>query len=281
MRTWDFALLAEIHAPLLAETQINFTSEFDADIVPEILSSNLFRAMKTTRIILSDEDLNAFVPDTHFAWDHLTHLTLSNSSSVSWLGHTLSSQTVYQLLKGCKNLRLLHCFVTPLEDQAPWVCESLVLPSLHSLPIDAGSPSSPANDLENLIDHLIMPRLRLFHAPNSRIEVHTPLEDQAPWVGDSLVLPSLHSLTIDTGSPLSPATYLANIIDRLIMPRLRLFHIPNSRIEVSQSNRGFLEHLAEHRPIIPRKALSACHLRSFTLLAKLSLWNHPELGEEP
>ncbi|KAF7358051.1 hypothetical protein MVEN_00852400 [Mycena venus] len=97
MRSLDFFLLADVHAPSLTEVRIVFADGIAPHNAPDILSSSLFRSMKTGRISISGDQLDSLVPSTPFTWDHLTHLTLHWSDRA---GRHLSSHSAYQLLEG-------------------------------------------------------------------------------------------------------------------------------------------------------------------------------------
>ncbi|KAJ6530267.1 hypothetical protein B0H19DRAFT_1273924 [Mycena capillaripes] len=95
--------------------------------------------------------------------DHITHLTLEGIRGSDRRSPALSTATAYRLLTACTQL---VSFTLPLVSAEPVAYpEPLLLRSLASLIILDYSFHFKA--LENLVDQLVMPRLRQFHLKNS------------------------------------------------------------------------------------------------------------------
>jgi hypothetical protein len=87
--------------------------------------------MKPGQVTIIASVLGVLVPSTPFTWDHLVHLTLKCRTIPDFRGIGLSSQSAYQLLKGCTRLRPLDLKLS--GPHPSWSDELLLLPTLESI----------------------------------------------------------------------------------------------------------------------------------------------------
>jgi hypothetical protein len=160
MWTADFSqTLASVDAPMLVDIHITLEYTEPADM-SLVLSSNLFRRMKSGQVTIIASVLTVLVPPTPFTWDHLVHLTLKCRTIPAFRGIGLSPQSAYRLLEGCTSLRSLN-FELSGGPLTPWSDELLLLPILESLIITPDLLS--LEELAKLLEHLVMPNLGQFH----------------------------------------------------------------------------------------------------------------------
>ncbi|KAK6996899.1 hypothetical protein R3P38DRAFT_3068324, partial [Favolaschia claudopus] len=119
----DIFLLAAVRdAPQLADIRINFRSDqyLDHKQASDLLRAKIFAAPLPQKIRLALPKPKLIVPLAPFTWDHITDLTLMQST-VTCTGPTddidvLFNTHVCRVLEGCRNLKSLEIPVCPLDE---------------------------------------------------------------------------------------------------------------------------------------------------------------------
>ncbi|KAK7002210.1 hypothetical protein R3P38DRAFT_3605046 [Favolaschia claudopus] len=165
-----YSILTKMEAPALAEIKIEFTHDFEPNPNADILSSTLFRTMKTPQITIIAQDTTVLIPESPFRWEHLTHLILSSPfDGNSIRDGTLLTHDVYRLFRGCINLQVVNLWLDADTRRRirrdAWAddeeLEQLQLTSLTSCTLGMGE-FMPFLHMINLLEHTRMPNLAFF-----------------------------------------------------------------------------------------------------------------------
>ncbi|KAK6977566.1 hypothetical protein R3P38DRAFT_2666316 [Favolaschia claudopus] len=193
-----------VDAPLLRDVHVACRSSGAGH--HHILGSKFFSGTKVSVTSLDPASLVLKrLQDPSYRWEHLTDLTLDRlGPEQDWDDYNtykyLDYETVYRLLECCTNLRSL---MVPIE-LGENLTQTLEVPALESLTLTVAG--SECEGLEELVDHLVMPKLTKFHLINlefldyispATVESLELLAENSPLISDlRLHLP--HDDTVDT-----------------------------------------------------------------------------------
>ncbi|KAK6981572.1 hypothetical protein R3P38DRAFT_2808046 [Favolaschia claudopus] len=228
----DFGEFADWETPLLTEVGVIFTKCSASRTAAGVLASQLFRPTQhCQRISITGDNLKYLFPAGPFSWDHLTHLTLTEGIERSPDGISLgqlSAHTVYRLLKYCQNIFSLtigspQCFAMGFIPH-----ERVLASSLRHLTFHCEAASS--QPIADLIRHLRMPQLSLFHAPLLNMPLY-----KAASIGDLAAhSPFLSDLDLGVAAEVFPSLLFE--VHRLfpVLSRLALRFPQNSHLDENQ-----------------------------------------------
>ncbi|KAK6977579.1 hypothetical protein R3P38DRAFT_518459 [Favolaschia claudopus] len=181
----QFLALASVNAPLLTDIHIDFGGDILLDEGARILASNIFLGTNMKHIAIISANPRSLIPNTDFAWGHITDLCIECNLGYS-LQH-LGLDSMHSPMQGCSRLKFLriqvHLAAAALSVGAP-----LLLSSLQGLTIITHGPRFNTL-LEYLNNDLRMPQLTKLHLidldpTGTRAITFDRLADHSPLITD-------------------------------------------------------------------------------------------------
>ncbi|KAK7001498.1 hypothetical protein R3P38DRAFT_2558913 [Favolaschia claudopus] len=184
-----FFLAAVRDAPQLADIRIDFRSDqyIDHNHANNLFAARMFAAKLPQKITIALSEPRLFVPVAPFTWDHITDLTLLQSTVTGPTDVVLSNIHVCRLLEGCQKLKSLEIPVYLRHE----IRETPLVHSLETLIIHNHGTTFAL--LEHFFQNFILPELTKLHLTNlkfwdeSRSLPAHPLvriRDRSPLVSD-------------------------------------------------------------------------------------------------
>ncbi|KAK7001464.1 hypothetical protein R3P38DRAFT_3049282 [Favolaschia claudopus] len=173
----EFLALASVNAPLLTDIHIDFGDDISPDEGARILASNIFLGTNTKHIAIISANPRSLIPNTDFAWGHITDLCIE--CNLGYSVRNLGLDSMHSLMQGCSRLEFLRIQVHPAVNVAQSIGAPLLLSSLRGLTIIKRGPIFNTL-LEYLNNDLRMPQLTKLH-----------LIDLYPIVGEAITFDRL------------------------------------------------------------------------------------------
>ncbi|KAK6977527.1 hypothetical protein R3P38DRAFT_3123449 [Favolaschia claudopus] len=154
--------LAEVNAPLLENVKLDFRDDFDEFDGDRFFRSQIFFGGHAPKITIASPIPRCIVPNTHFTWEHITHLALIwERPAHSFSGDSvLTAEMAYRLMSSCRFLKSLELPLYYSElDQV--VDPPMSFPTLESLRLLSHVSTLPGTMC--FLDGLVLSQLTTLH----------------------------------------------------------------------------------------------------------------------